>query len=192
MLMILPCRLLLCHNGLKSNQIVKHETVNPIFTILVSLASALVASAFTQWLVFRFNERQRRLELYKIVYPERFKAIKEFMATADELVTEVINAPNSKQDQSASGKLMEKIKELNRKADANRWLFGENITDLATEVGNLMKNNISPSPPMSNDIAMSETFRKLNTIVDNELGISELSDTFSISRRSKKRGFSPR
>jgi len=160
--------------------------LTPLFTIVVSITGALLVSIAGPFATFRLNERQRRLELYKIAYPEKFKAIREFMATAYNLQIEAINEPNQQQSGLQNHSLIEKIKCLKREADANRWLFGEDVVEAVGEVCSLMKDIGFHHGQASSDIQLSKAFDQLSLRVEDELHMSMLRKTFLVTPRWPK------
>lgn len=51
-------------------------------TGLFALSGAAIGGVFSSWATFKLGERQRKLELYKLAYPEKFKVVTELMNRA--------------------------------------------------------------------------------------------------------------
>ncbi len=152
--------------------------MGPWQTVLVSLFGALLASVASPYIVFRFNERQRQLEIYKIAYPEKFKAIREFMQMAHELEIDVINAAIDQQNNWSNSELVERVKRLRREADANEWLFGPDVVAAMQRIGSLMMDIAGPRIQISGDIELVREFRELNSKLANELHMTKLRNFF--------------
>jgi len=65
-----------------------------MLTALVSLIAAIIGGLFTAFIsplvTFRLNERARKIELYKTVYPEKFKAARDVMEKMSDLYATII------------------------------------------------------------------------------------------------------
>ncbi len=96
---------------------------------LFALGGAAIGGVIASWITYRLNERTRRLDLYKTVYPEKFKAAKELLALLQPLaewVYALVNSyPNLTPDdrQKEASDLFKKIVDLRLQLMADEWLF---------------------------------------------------------------------
>ena len=121
----------------------------PIVAALVAVTGALLVA----WLNNRWAERPRKLDLYKIVYPEKLKA-------ARELTLAVGNLYNKTTKNWHEGRIcdQEVVRELRADTDAlyaasiaNEWLLGKRVADITRVLTSCMRKLVPETPRPGGD-----------------------------------------
>jgi hypothetical protein len=109
-------------------------------TAVIALASSVVASIVTIAINYILNERSKnkdrnreerykKLDLYKIAYPEKVKAAVDIMGKAGVLFMDIRAHYIGAQDREEAGKLGRALDDLFWQAKSYEFLLGEEITN---------------------------------------------------------------
>src|SRR5262249_32687997 len=139
------------------------------------------------WLTFRLNERTRRLELYKLVYPVTFRVIQKLMTDASELRHSVWHWQNHEglNDDgiaaSARDAIVQKADAMVHSALAQRWLLGSLVCREVQTLGTASKEGVRWTDPEGSPgarIGFLDAYDDLSKAVRRHMLVSDLTAMF--------------
>lgn len=140
--------------------------MNPLLPSVIAgisaLVGALIGAMVNPLLTFRLNERQRRMEMYKTVYPDKVKAAREVMEAARHLYdltwrhcVLVVEAGGSDEDEE--NQLYNEANALSYKANALEWMLGTPVANAATTFAKVCKGALSDADMRREEERLAES-----------------------------------
>lgn len=152
-----------------------------ITTGVLSIFGVLCGNSLTYWLNERSKKRSQHLDLYKVVYPERLKAVTSIMNKAGAVFMDLRAYYVGSQDSKEATRLQEDLKTLFWLAQANEFLLGEDVVKLVGEFriacinGFLVERERSISPILPGDVWVHEaSFKQLTEAARNLVYLNKL------------------
>ena len=119
---------------------------------MVSGIVAIIAVIITNRVTWHLSEKSRRADLFKVVYPEKFRAIQAFMTKAAALHQEVLQlAMEDKQDsRDEAVRMFNDAEGLLHEIQAQEWLLGPTVKSAVNDLRIVLRNSLAPRIFQSN------------------------------------------
>lgn len=154
---------------------------NILVPLLAAIIGGLCTALLSPWITSRLNERSRKLDLYKTVYPEKFKVATEVMERMSALYATIIRKRFTVDSDTLSGQVIE----FKLMVNSYDWMLGEAFQKAAIkfyEISKRISNSTNEHSAKELEMELFNAGAELSRLIRIEVHLPEFESIFPASK----------